>query len=46
MVRNTDTRNFNLKNDENRNILPQHVSLAIKKYGEKILINHRNYMYC
>ena len=34
MVRNVDRRNFNLKNDENKNILPQHVYLAIKK-GEK-----------
>ena len=45
MVRNVDIRNFNLKNDENKNILPQHGSLAIKNMV-KILITHRNYMYC
>ena len=34
-----------MKNDKNRKILPQHVSLAIKKMGQ-ILITQRKYMDC
>ena len=34
IVRNVDIWNFNLTNDENNNILPQHVSIAIKKWGK------------
>ena len=34
-----------MKNDENRNILPKHLTLAIKKMRQ-ILITHYNYMDC
>ena len=45
IVRNVDTWNSNLTNEKNKNILPKHVSLAIKKVG-LILITQRNYMGC
>ena len=42
IVRNVDVWNFNLIFVENKNIIPQHVSMTIK-IGQ-ILITHRNYM--